>query len=75
MAWGVFMAVYKNNSIRKKTKTFNEAKITQYSQIANLALHNSIEYLNLSYSQKLCGAEGSIEFKVFTPMTIRENDI
>ncbi len=63
MAWGVFMAVYKNNSIRKKTKTFNEAKITQYSQIANLALHNSIEYLNLSYSQKLCGAEGSIEFK------------
>ncbi len=57
------MVVYKKNNLRKKTKSFKEAKITQYDVIANLALTNSIEHLNLSYSQKLCGAEGSVEFK------------
>ncbi len=60
---GGFMVVYKKNNLRKKTKSFKEAKITQYDVIANLALTNSIEHLNLSYSQKLCGAEGCVEFK------------
>lgn len=34
-----------------------------YEQIAASALSNSINHLNTAYSQKLCGAEGAVEFR------------
>lgn len=34
-----------------------------YEQIASQALSNSINHLNTAYSQKLCGAEGAVEFR------------
>lgn len=34
-----------------------------YEQIASSALSNSINHLNTAYSQKLCGAEGAVEFR------------
>jgi putrescine aminotransferase len=36
---------------------------THYEKIAAEALENSIDYLNLSYSRKLCGAEGAVEYR------------
>jgi len=34
-----------------------------YQEIAAQALENSIEHLNHAYGQKLCGAEGAVEFR------------
>jgi putrescine aminotransferase len=36
---------------------------SNYEQLASEALINSIEYLNKSHERRLCGAEGSVEFR------------
>lgn len=55
------MALYK----KKEVKQFPvvERGNDHYERIASQALDNSIEHLNHAYKQKLCGAEGAVEFR------------
>jgi putrescine aminotransferase len=59
------MAVYsKSENIRPITAIgAEETKSSHYEKIAAEALENSIDYLNLSYAGKLCGAEGAVEYR------------
>lgn len=58
------MAVYLQNSTSENLDDeFQRVKSKfNYDHLASTALENSIEHLNHSYSQKLCGAEGIVEF-------------
>ncbi len=56
------MAVYKKSAARKAFP-YVERGPSHYEEIARDALDNSIDYLNYSYSKKLCGAEGAVEFR------------
>lgn len=60
----VFMAVYRKGLEPKPTSAFPaiERGPSHYEKIASEALQNSIDYLNYSYSGKLCGAEGAVEY-------------
>lgn len=65
------MAVYSKTDNIRRTRVFpvTETVSDHYEKIAAEALENSIDYLNLSYSHKLCGAEGAVEYRdggVFT---------
>jgi putrescine aminotransferase len=53
------MAVYKKNSY----VGIPGIGQNHYEEIAKSALTNSIEHLNHAYKQKLCGAEGAVEFR------------
>jgi putrescine aminotransferase len=44
----------------RDTRSLNQLN---YAELAATALSNSIEYLNHSYAKKLCGAEGTVEFR------------
>jgi putrescine aminotransferase len=57
------MAVYKKTEHKKSFPHIDRSGDSHYEQIAQEALQNSIDYLNLSYSKKLCGAEGAVEFR------------
>jgi putrescine aminotransferase len=59
------MAVYSKNDKLRRTRAYphTEKAPAHYEQIAAEALENSIDYLNLSYSRKLCGAEGAVEYR------------
>lgn len=57
------MAVYKKSEQKKSFPQIDRNGDSHYEQIAQEALQNSIDYLNLSYSKKLCGAEGAVEFR------------
>ncbi len=62
---GMFMAVYLQDSKPSENldDEFKRVKSRlNYDYLASTALENSIEHLNHSYSQKLCGAEGIVEF-------------
>lgn len=57
------MAVYSKKLTPKPTSAFPiERGPSHYEKIASEALQNSIDYLNNSYSGKLCGAEGAVEY-------------
>jgi putrescine aminotransferase len=58
------MAVYSKKLTPKPTSAFPavERGPSHYEKIAGEALQNSIDYLNNSYSGKLCGAEGAVEY-------------
>src|SRR5580693_7856004 len=56
------MALYKADTQIKQFPTVSRES-THYEQIASKALTNSIEHLNHAYGQKLCGAEGAVEFR------------
>lgn len=58
------MAVYNKRLEPKPTSAFPaiERGPSHYEKIASEALQNSIDYLNYSYSGKLCGAEGAVEY-------------
>ncbi len=58
----IFMAVYKKEPAIKRFSTVERGP-DHYEEIAALALENSIEHLNHSYRNKLCGAEGAVEFR------------
>jgi putrescine aminotransferase len=55
------MAVYIESKTLKTVPKYDKST-PQYEQIAADALSNSINHLNFAYSQKLCGAEGAVEF-------------
>lgn len=59
------MAVYSKKLEPKPTTTFPAIArgTNHYEKIASEALQNSIDYLNNSYSGKLCGAEGAVEYR------------
>jgi putrescine aminotransferase len=59
------MAVFsKTTTLRPTTAlTVTNRGTSHYEKIAAEALENSIDYLNLSYSRKLCGAEGAVEYR------------
>jgi putrescine aminotransferase len=58
------MAVYSKKLTPKPAAAFPavERGPSHYEKIAGEALQNSIDYLNNSYSGKLCGAEGAVEY-------------
>ncbi|HEY9773473.1 MAG TPA: aminotransferase class III-fold pyridoxal phosphate-dependent enzyme [Planktothrix sp.] len=56
------MALYKKNDSVKKFPVVDRGS-SHYEAIASMALENSIEHLNHAYKQKLCGAEGAVEFR------------
>jgi putrescine aminotransferase len=59
------MAIYLQNSTPSEDLDDEFKKVKSrlnYDHLASTALENSIEHLNHSYSQKLCGAEGIVEF-------------
>lgn len=56
------MAIYrKEDSVKQFPKIARGDD--HYEAIAAQALENSIEHLNHAYGQKLCGAEGAVEFR------------
>lgn len=58
------MAVYrKSDTATAKTFPLVDRGPAHYEELADSALENSINYLNNSYSAKLCGAEGAVEFR------------
>lgn len=60
------MTVHKKNNVNYNGSTFDRAyerSDNHYEKIASKALENSIEHLNHAYGQKLCGAEGAVEFR------------
>jgi len=57
------MAVYRKPIETSKTFPVIERGPSHYETIAAEALENSIDYLNHAYSQKLCGAEGAVEYR------------
>jgi putrescine aminotransferase len=59
---GSFMALYKKNFEKKEFPKL-ERGAKHYEMIAAEALENSIEHLNHAYGQKLCGAEGVVEYR------------
>jgi putrescine aminotransferase len=56
------MAVYRKSETAKAFPLVDRGP-AHYEELAESALENSIDYLNNSYSNKLCGAEGAVEFK------------
>jgi putrescine aminotransferase len=56
------MAIYRKEQERKKFPVVSRGS-QHYERIASQALENSIEHLNHAYGQKLCGAEGAVEFR------------
>lgn len=63
------MAVYKQRRETTKKLTRVNHGPEHYQRIAETCLENSINHLNIAYSQKLAGAEGAVEFRdqgVFT---------
>jgi putrescine aminotransferase len=56
------MALYKKNFEKKEFPKL-ERGAKHYEMIAAEALENSIEHLNHAYGQKLCGAEGAVEYR------------
>jgi putrescine aminotransferase len=56
------MAIYRDE-IRRKVPPVTSDGADHYEKIASKALTNSIEHLNHAYRQKLCGAEGAVEFR------------
>lgn len=59
------MAVYTKELEKQRRSRINrdDLDVDHYEEIAGAALENSIRYLNHAYSEKLCGAEGAVEFK------------
>lgn len=57
------MAVYKKINNNRKRNPVIERGPRHYEEIASQALENSIEHLNHAYRNKLCGAEGAVEFR------------
>ena len=57
-----FMALYKKRESVKRFPSIARGD-EHYETIAAQALENSIEHLNHAYKQKLCGAEGAVEFR------------
>jgi len=58
------MAIYRKEQEQERKKFPVVARGSQhYERIASQALENSIEHLNHAYGQKLCGAEGAVEFR------------
>lgn len=58
------MAVYRKELQRKRFPVLSKpAGVTQYEELAERALGNSINHLNMAYSQKLSGAEGAVELR------------
>jgi len=56
------MALYKKKESVKQFPLVDRGN-SHYETIASQALENSIEHLNHAYKQKLCGAEGVVEFR------------
>jgi putrescine aminotransferase len=56
------MAIYRK-PVEVKQFPVVDRGASHYEQIAGEALENSIDYLNFAYSQKLCGAEGAVEYR------------
>ncbi len=56
------MALYRKENVRKQFPSVDRGS-NHYEAIASQALENSIEHLNHAYKQKLCGAEGAVEFR------------
>lgn len=56
------MSVYRKSETAKTFPLVDRGP-AHYEELANSALENSINYLNNSYSNKLCGAEGAVEFR------------
>jgi putrescine aminotransferase len=56
------MSVYRKEFDKKRLPRI-ERDSRHYDEIAADALENSIEHLNHAYRQKLCGAEGAVEFR------------
>jgi len=59
------MAVFSKTQNLRPTTAFpvSTRGSSHYEKIAAEALENSIDYLNLSYAGKLCGAEGAVEYR------------
>lgn len=57
------MALYKKEDSVKRFPRVERRGSDHYEVIASEALENSIEHLNHAYGQKLCGAEGAVEFR------------
>jgi len=57
------MALYKKKDSSIKPFPVLDRGSDHYETIASQALENSIEHLNHAYKQKLCGAEGAVEFR------------
>lgn len=56
------MALYRKEDYVKQFPVVDRGP-DHYEEIAAQALENSIEHLNHAYKQKLCGAEGAVEFR------------
>jgi putrescine aminotransferase len=56
------MSIYKTDLAEPKKSSSSDTAL-KYAELAASALQNSVEHLNHSYAQKLCGAEGVVEFK------------
>jgi putrescine aminotransferase len=56
------MALYKKKESIKRFPVVERGS-DHYETLAANALENSIEHLNHAYKQKLCGAEGAVEFR------------
>ncbi len=56
------MAVYKKVESRKSFPQVDRGS-RRYEQLAESALQNSIDHLNPYFRNKLCGAEGAVEFR------------
>ncbi|HEY9681132.1 MAG TPA: aminotransferase class III-fold pyridoxal phosphate-dependent enzyme [Oculatellaceae cyanobacterium] len=56
------MAIYRKETERKRFPVVSRGA-QHYERIASQALENSIEHLNHAYGQKLCGAEGAVEYR------------
>lgn len=57
------MAVYRKEDAQIKKFPVVKRDSSHYEEIAAQALENSIEHLNHAFGQKLCGAEGAVEFR------------
>lgn len=57
------MVLYKKDMQEKSRLPVVDKQALRYEQMAAEALTNSIEHLNHAYRQKLCGAEGAVEFR------------
>jgi putrescine aminotransferase len=56
------MALYRKENTTKRFPLVERGP-SHYEVLASNALENSIEHLNHAYKQKLCGAEGAVEFR------------
>ncbi|MBX9769756.1 MAG: hypothetical protein K2X29_00205, partial [Candidatus Obscuribacterales bacterium] len=57
------MVLYKKDMQEKSRLPIVDRQALRYEEMAAEALTNSIEHLNHAYRQKLCGAEGAVEFR------------